>query len=235
MGRPRASTSRLLLVPTLLILGLLAMLHVVRGAVPDPADPALVVDELPPVAGEPTRCTRSDDPDKIADIRGEFYPTGRVSSAMVLACPAAYDGQDVFYVGELVGDLLHRDGGAWVMVNDDGYALEVGPLGTHGEHRGTNSGLTVWIADELLTEVTGLGRPQQRGDVVGVLGRIRRTDPDDGGGLTLRAHTLTVLAPAATVTDPVDLPQALLAMGAVGAGAALWAARRRADREQMAR
>jgi hypothetical protein len=67
----------------------------------------------------------------------------------VTSCPAAYDGHRVTYVGELVGDLLRREGGAWVLVNDDDYALRVGPLPAHPELRGTNSGLSVWLPDPL--------------------------------------------------------------------------------------
>jgi hypothetical protein len=227
-ARPRRGPAkRLLILPTLLALALLAGLHLVRETVTHPVDTTLALVDLPPVAGEPIRCVRGEEPAAIGEVRRQLRPRGRVTSAMVVACPMAFDGLHVTYVGELVGDLLPRHGGAWILVNDDDYALEVGPLTSRGERRGTNSGLTVWLPEDLLPEVTGLGQPKQRGDVVAVRGPIVRTDPADGGGLTLRAESLAVLAPALPVPDPFDARQAALAVGAALAGAALWIFRRR--------
>lgn len=226
-ARRSGPAKRLLILPALLLVGLIVGLHLVRDATARDLDPTLRIDALPPVAGDAMRCTRSDDETVIQDIRRHLDPGGRVTSSMVLACPAAYESLEVLYVGELVGDLLERDAGAWVMVNDDDYALDVGPLATHRHQHGTNAGLTVWLPDALLGHVTGLGGPGQRGDVVELRGRIMRTDPADGGGLTLRADSLTLLAATTPADDPLDLPQALLALGAAGAGAGLWLLRRR--------
>lgn len=232
MSRPRQPIAGLLLLPVLLIVGLLVVLHLVRDATAQPPAPDLVVDALPPVVGEPTRCTRQGEPDVVQELRSGHVPGGRITSALVTSCPAAYDGQEVLYAGELVGDLLHRDGGAWVMVNDDDYALEVGPLSGHDDPRGTNSGLSVWLPDDLLDDITGLGQPGQRGDVVAVHGRIVRTDPHDGGGLTLRADAMTIEAPATPVGADFDLPQALFALAAAGVGGLLWTVRRRSANRQ---
>jgi hypothetical protein len=155
----------------------------------------------------------------------------RVTSAQVLGCPVAFDGRSVTFVGELVGDLLTRDGGAWVLVNDDDYALELGPLPSHRDRRGTNSGLSVWLPEGLHRQVTGLGGPGQRGDLVRIDGVVRRADRSDGGGLTLRADSLEVLSPAAPVEEPLNVAQVWLAVGALATAAAVWSGRRwRADR-----
>lgn len=150
-------------------------------------------------------------------------PLGRVTSGEVVACPAAFDGHAVIYAGEVIGDVLHRDGGAWVLVNDDDYALEVGPLDSHGEFRGTNSGLSVWLEGDLAHLVERPGGPRWRGDVLLLRGVVRRADPADGGGLTLRAFEAEVLAPAVPLSRPVNRPQAiaagllsLIAVGMVG-------------------
>jgi len=235
MTRRRGPAKRLLILPALLLIGLIVGLHLVRDATARDLDPTLRIDALPRVAGDVMRCTRSDDETVLHEIRSQLDPGGRVTSGMVLACPTAYDGLEVRYVGELVGDLLERDAGTWVMVNDDDYALEVGPLATHRHQRGTNTGLTVWLPHALRGHVTGLGGPGQRGDVVELRGQIMRTDPADGGGLTLRADSLTLLAAATPVEDPLDLPQGLLALGAAGGGAGLWLLRHRTLRPPRGR
>lgn len=227
MTRRQGPAKRLLVLPALLVVGLLVLVHVVRDAGPPPADHELAVADLPPVAGQVTRCSRGDPPATLGRIREELDLRDRVTSELVHACPTVFDGLEVHYVGELVGDLLHREDGAWVMVNDDDYALETGPLPTHRDQRGMNSGLSVWLADGLHQQITAPGAPNRRGDVVHLVGRIHRTDPRDGGGLTLRAQQLTVLAPATEIDEPVDLPQAALAGAALAAGALLWGLRRR--------
>lgn len=230
--RGRGPTKRLLLVPTILLLGLVAALQLLEDATSRTADPVLSVD-VPDAGsvGAPRICARDGDRQTIADVRDALGDDPMVTSAMVQACPEAFDGLTARYAGEVVGDLLHRDGGAWVLVNDDDYAWEVGPLPVHGEHRGTNRGLTVWLPEAFHGSITGLGRPNQRGDVLAIEGRIVRADPDDGGGLTLRATDVEVLATSVRVTEPLDLPQLWFAIAVTLLAAGSWLLRRRAARD----
>lgn len=162
-------------------------------------------------------------------------PVGRARSGQVLACPDAFDphgggGPPVVFVGEVVGDVLERAGGAWVLLNDDAYALSYGPLPAHGRRVGTNAGLTVWLPTAVI-DVTRLdpGRPGRRGDILRVTGPIHHTDPADGGGLTLRASSARVVADAVPAPAPFRPRQALLA-GVLAAGALAAAAYARARR-----
>lgn len=148
---------------------------------------------------------------------GPVVPDGaRVTSGTVLRCPAAMDGARVTYVGEVVGDVLRRRDGAWLLLNDDAYALSTGPLPAHGTLAGTNTGLPVWVPEGLLGDLSEPGRPGRRGDVVAVTGRIVRVDPEDAGGLTLRAESLRVVAPGVDVPEPLDVPRLVLAVVLVG-------------------
>jgi len=127
---------------------------------------------------------------------------GLAISGTVLSCPVAFDGLLVTYIGEVVGDVLARDGGSWMLVNDDAYALRDGPLTVGGTPSGTNSGLTVWLPDGLDHLADEPGRADLRGDVLEVIGRVNRADPQDGGGLTIRAEEARVLSQAV----PLELP-----------------------------
>ncbi len=156
---------------------------------------------------------------------------GRALSGDVLACPFAFDGLRITYVGEVVGDVLRRDGGSWVLVNDDPYALRDGPLTAGGTPQGTNSGLTVWLPDPLDELADEPGRTDLRGDVLVVTGQVLRADPADGGGLTVRAEDASVLADAVPVEAPVHWRQvgaaAVLSLLAL---ATLWRERRLRER-----
>jgi hypothetical protein len=136
-----------------------------RSAAPGPTS-AAGIDELR------DRCGR-----RAADLR------------IATACPRLLDGRE--------GRLRRRgrrrrppaQGGAWVLVNDDAYALEVGPLGPHRERRGFSTGLAVWLPDGLHEQLGAPGRHGRRGDDRAVEGVFLRADPADGGGITVRADT----------------------------------------------
>ena len=234
-ARRRRRTRWLLVVPTvgllLIVLGVVG-LEAIHPQLDDPADRGMVVD-APPLAMEDQRqCLRVADADGLAgEIRDDVPSGGRISSPQVHGCPSAFDGLEVTFVGEAIGEVLRRDGGAWLQVNDDAYALEVGPMVGHREHAGFNTGLSVWLPDGLHESVETVGRPQQRGDVLLLRGTIEQSDPDDGGGITLRADDLEVLADGTRIEPPLHLTQAIVAavLAVAAFGALIWdrAVRRR--------
>lgn len=187
------------------------------------------VGELPPTVLEgPVACSRGDTEATLDSLRSQLDTSGRITTAIAVACPQLLDGQPVTYVGEVVGDLLRRDGGAWVRVNDDAYALRIGPFGPHRETVGVNSGLAVWLPDGLHEGLGEPGRHGRRGDVIRVEGLFLRTDRDDGGGMTLRATSLDVLAPSVAVEEAMNT-QLLIATSVstvISFLAWLWARRR---------
>jgi hypothetical protein len=210
--RRRGHTRWLLTIPlaglTLIILGVVVLEALAPEA--DIADHQ--VTDLPPVALEDeTACTRRADEEIDEGIREEFPPQGRVSSTQVYLCPEAFDGLRVTYIGEVVGEVLPRRGGAWAQVNDDDYALETGPLVGHREQAGFNSGMSVWLPNGLHEQIEHAGGPGRRGDVIQVQGVLLRADPDDGGGITVRADDLEVVAESVEVEDPLHGVQALVA------------------------
>lgn len=183
---------------------------VVEGA-EDPTDPAADI----------VTCERSlPDESTVPEGVDEPEPIGRVTSSEVIECPAVFDGHAVVYIGEVVGDVLHRDGGAWVLMNDDDYALETGPLRSHGEPLGYNSGLSVWLESDVADLADEAGGPDRRGDILLVRGVVNRTDPADGGGLTVRAFAGEVLLDGEPIRVPFHTGQAVVAvvLGVVAGG-----------------
>jgi hypothetical protein len=212
--RDRARTRWPLLAVVLLLGLLLAMTTVLLRATPT-APAAIPELDLPtPLLDEPIRCTRAESVAEIAALAGALRDEGRITSSLVLACPRLFDGREVTFIGEVVGDVLRRTDGAWLQVNDDDYALEVGPVGAHRDLRGSNSGLGVWVPDGLHEELGAPGRHGTRGAIVRIEGVLLRADPDAGGSMTIRATALGVLAPAATVSEPLHVPLAITAVAA---------------------
>jgi len=195
----------------------------VSGAAEDPEAPGSGV-----LTCERTLPDRPTTPQGIEDAE----PVGRVSSTQVIECPDVFDRRVVTYIGEVVGDVLRRDGGAWVLMNDDAYALEVGPMPSHGQLRGYNSGLAVWLEGDLADLAERPGGPGWRGDVLRIRGTVLRTDPADGGGLTIRATDAEVIAEATPLQVPLHRGQALAAavLGLLAVGAVVLERRTAANR-----
>lgn len=223
--RRRGRTRWLLITPivglTLIILGIVAL----EATAPQVDISDRVVEDLPPLSLEEGRsCTRRTDDTTADEVRAQFLPGARITSTQVFRCPAAYDGREVSYAGEVVGEVLPRTGGAWAQVNDDAYALRVGPLVGHRELDGFNSGLSVWLPDGLHEQIEHAGRPGRRGDVILIRGTLLRTDPDDGAGLTIRAEEVEVVAPSIVIEDPLHVPQLIVAivLALLAAAATVW-------------
>ena len=208
------------------VVGGIVWLEAIHPQLDPPQERGLRVNDVPALALDEARaCMRSTDDDTAADIRDDLPPGGRISSTQLYQCPIAFDQAEVTFVGEAIGELLHRDGGAWLQVNDDAYALEVGPVIGHRERAGFNSGVSVWLPDGLHERVETVGRPAQRGDVLALRGTIHRADPDDGGGITLRAEELEVIADGVTIDPPFHLVQAIVAgvLAALAIASLVWA------------
>ena len=226
--RHRGSTVWLVVTPLLALVLVVVAVVALEAAAPEREADDLEVEGVPPLSMDEERsCVRRRGDTAAADVREEFRAGERVSSTQVHQCPEAFDQVAVTYVGEVVGELLPRSGGVWAQVNDDAYALEVGPLVGHRERAGFNTGLSVWLPDGLHEDIEGVGRPGRRGDVILVEGTLHRTDDDDGGGLTVRAETLDVLAVTEEVEDPLHLVQAGAAalLASLALGAVVWARR----------
>lgn len=224
MKRGRWTT---LITTVLLLVAITALVGWLRATAPgSPTDTAVVL----PSDDDPLSCIDLEGGEGAATPLAD-EPIGRAVSGEVLACPFAFDGRLVTYVGEVVGDVLARDGGSWLLVNDDPYALEMGPLTAGGTPVGTNSGLTVWLPDPLDELADEPGRRDVRGDVLEVTGRVHRTDPADGGGLTIRASDARVVSDAVTIETPVHWRQVgVAAVLSVLALFTLWRERERRDR-----
>lgn len=173
--------------------------HPLPGAPPDepllepPADPRVDVTCPPPQLQAPPVGERP-------AIAGPDEPV-QVTSNALFDCPRSFDGRRVRYEGEAVGAVLERPGGAWVQLNDDVYAGDLGPLPAHRDYRGGNAGLGVFVPADLARQIANVGGPQSRGDHLEVFGVFHRVDPASHEVAVIRAESGLVTTPGGPFDD----------------------------------
>lgn len=125
-----------------------------------------------------------------------------MDSNLLYACPDVFDGVRVTYTGEAVGAILRRTAGVWLQLNDDVYAGDLGPLPAHQDFRGGNAGVGVLAPHGVASEISFVGGPTARGDLVEVTGTFLRVDPASREVAVIRADSASVVSGGA----PLDRP-----------------------------
>ena len=136
-----------------------------------------------------------------------------VNSGSLLQEWEKYDGREVVFRGEAVGDVMARGNHAWLAVNDDPYSLEA--LHEAGELRGGNSGVGVWLPVSEAEKVTRLGRHGSVGDYVEVIGVFHADCREHGGDFDIHATSLRVLKPGRELRVTPSAGKWMAAMGAL--------------------
>jgi LPXTG-motif cell wall-anchored protein len=113
--------------------------------------------------------------------------SANVSSTELIEKGATYDGKQVEFIGEVIGDAMHRGDHLWVNVSD-----------------GSNSALGVWVARDAFPAIRHFGTYRARGDVLRIQGLFHRACAEHGGDMDLHAATIAVVRPGATTREEVD-------------------------------
>lgn len=125
-----------------------------------------------------------------------------VDSASLIECPDTFDRRTVQYRGEVVGALLPRGDRAWAQMNDDLYALSIGPLPEHRQSVGGNAGMAVNLPAGIAHAIASVGDGHHRGDILTVQGRFRSTTLDDGEGPSILATSFRDVVAGGPVSSP---------------------------------
>jgi hypothetical protein len=134
--------------------------------------------------------------------RSQLADVLEVDSASLIECPDTFDGQTVQYRGEVVGALLPRGDRAWAQMNDDLYALSIGPLPEHRQSVGGNAGMAVNLPASVAHAITSVGGAHHRGDTLTVQGTFRSTALDDGEAPSILATSASDVVAGRPVTSP---------------------------------
>lgn len=141
--------------------------------------------------------------------------------------PKRYDGTEVEFTGEVIGEVMVRGENAWIHINDDAYYLKNVEEGA--KLGGYNSGMAVYLPAGLTDPITFYGDYKHEGDVVTVRGTFNAACAQHGGDLDIHATDLSVEVPGHPVVDTVMPWKIALAVVLALIAGALFIAQRRSE------
>lgn len=147
------------------------------------------------------------------------------SSTGLVEEPKKYDGTEVTFTGEAIGEAMVRGDYAWLHLNDDAYYLKNVEEGA--DLGGYNTGMPIWLPAADAANVSVFGSYKYEGDVVTVKGTFHAACPEHGGDMDIHATSLVVDTPGRRAADPVKPWKLVLAIALTLLAAGLWLAERK--------
>jgi len=152
------------------------------------------------------------------------------SSTELVEQPKKYNGTDVTFEGEAIGEAMVRGDDAWIHLNDDAYMYKNVEEGA--ELGGFNTGMPVWLPANLAEKIGTFGDYKHEGDIVKVSGVFNAACGQHGGDMDIHATTLVLTVPGRNALDPVKPWKLVLAIGLTLGAAGVWYADRRASHRE---
>lgn len=143
------------------------------------------------------------------------------SSTQLVEHPRSYDGAEIVFVGEAIGEAMVRGDEAWVHLNDDAYMLHNVEEGAPLE--GFNSGQAVWLPATEAGKIRYFGDHQHQGDIVRVRGVFHAACLEHGGDMDIHASSLEIVRRGWVVHDPVQRTKLVWALALAPLALALYA------------
>jgi hypothetical protein len=185
------------------LVAVIGLAETLRHPLPEGLPPDVAEDE----GGDPRDALECPEPEPREGVERDGAAVGdavfEVLSNNLYDCPETFNGRKVRYTGEVVGAVLQRGDGAWVQLNDDLYAGDLGPLPAHRDFRGGNAGVGVFIPDSAVAGITWVGGHAAQGDVLEVVGVFHRVDPQAHEVAIIRAEEVEVVREGGPFEHPV--------------------------------
>jgi len=109
-----------------------------------------------------------------------------ISAEELLKEAEKYDGKEVIYKGEVIGDIMIRRDCAWINVRD-----ETGAIG-------------IFCPKELVNEIKHAGSYRFTGDIVSVRGTFHHSCPEHGGDTDIHAGRINIIQKGKTISHPLE-------------------------------
>lgn len=103
-------------------------------------------------------------------------PAHAISSTELISQSRDFDGKNVTYAGEVIGDVMRRGGHAWINISDGANAVGA------------------WVPSALAARISQTGDFKHTGDSVEVVGIFNRSCVEHGGDLDIHAEELRIIA-----------------------------------------
>lgn len=114
----------------------------------------------------------------------EAAPT--VTAQELLENPEKYDGKTVIYQGEAIGDIMLRQGGAWINVQDK------------------TASLGVFCPKDEVAKIKYTGSYKFSGDIISVRGVFHHFCSQHGGDTDIHAKKITLIREGKEVSHPLE-------------------------------
>ena len=142
---------------------------------------------------------------------GTPEPSPNVPSSLGLVEePKTYDGVEVDFTGEVIGEAMVRGDMAWLHINDDAYYVRNVEEGA--ELGGYNAGMAVWLAADDADAITYFGDYKHEGDIVTIVGTFNAACAEHGGDMDIHARELAVVQAGHVVVDQIRPEKAIVAV-----------------------
>lgn len=122
-------------------------------------------------------------------------PSIRVNSKQLINDKNTFDGKNVVFTGEIIGDIMPRGSNAWCNIQDD------------------DNVIGVFAPGELFRIVHQTGDYQHQGDTVEIEGKFLRFDPQLKGEMSIRAYRIKILKFGYQMAHVVDTNKEEAAFG----------------------
>ncbi len=109
-----------------------------------------------------------------------------VSSAELINNAKQYDGKEVIYKGEVIGDIMMRKEFVWININD-----------------GVNA-IGIWSKKDLAKGILYTGSYKSSGDIVEVRGVFHRACLEHGGDLDIHIEELSKISSGMVITEKIS-------------------------------
>ncbi len=114
------------------------------------------------------------------------FASDNVSSAGLIEKAKEYNGKNVTYRGEIIGEVMKRGNFAWVNLHD-----------------GENA-IGVWLPVDLTKNIIYTGSYKAKGDIFEAYGVFNRSCAEHGGDLDIHAQAFTKIASGRSVTEEIN-------------------------------
>jgi hypothetical protein len=132
-----------------------------------------------------------------------------VSSSKLVEEASKWNGRQIIFTGEAIGEHMVRGLKCWIHLNDDAYMwrnIEEGAkLG------GYNSGQAIWVDATLANKIAYYGDYMHEGDIVKVVGKFNSVCRDHGGDMDIHAVSLEIIRVGHPIGHLVNYHRLLLA------------------------
>ena len=123
-----------------------------------------------------------------------------VSSIELIKNAGDYDGKEVVFSGEVIGEVMFRGNNAWVNISDG------------------NNAIGIWLSGDLARNIVFAGSYKTKGDLIEISGIFNRACPEHGGDLDIHARTLKKISSGRALRENINsgkIRTAIIFLGAL--------------------